>query len=214
MATVAGSLARTAFRRPLTSSSVQNAARAGNRPVLPRGHRPAFQHRHQHQRQHQSRRGYSTAPPAGEKSSWSTRLPYWGLGLTVAGGAAYYFSTVYQGQSAPESLKKGSAPDAKKGGVFKPTRDDYQRVYDEVARRLDENDEYDDGSFGPVIVRLAWHCSGTYVQLTTFARMRGPSADEWRQVRQGDRHRRVRRSDDEIRPGERPQRQFRTEGGA
>ncbi|KAI9753289.1 MAG: heme peroxidase [Lichina confinis] len=160
MATVAGSLARTAFRRPLTSSCVQNVARAGNRSALPRGHRPAFQHRHQHQ--HQSRHGYSTVPPAGEKSSWSSRLPYWALGLTVAGGAAYYFTTLTQAQTVPEALKKGSAPDAKKGGVFKPTREDYQRVYDEVARRLEENDEYDDGSFGPVIVRLAWHCSGTY----------------------------------------------------
>jgi len=32
----------------------------------------------------------------------------------------------------------------------------------EVAARLEENDDYDDGSYGPVLVRLAWHCSGTF----------------------------------------------------
>lgn len=27
---------------------------------------------------------------------------------------------------------------------------------------MDEDSEYDDGSYGPVFVRLAWHASGTY----------------------------------------------------
>lgn len=30
----------------------------------------------------------------------------------------------------------------------------------EAAMEIDE--DYDDGSFGPVLVRLAWHASGTY----------------------------------------------------
>ena len=46
--------------------------------------------------------------------------------------------------------------------VFKPTKEDYQKVYDEIALRIEEMDDYDDGSYGPVLLRLAWHASGTF----------------------------------------------------
>jgi cytochrome c peroxidase len=46
--------------------------------------------------------------------------------------------------------------------AFVPGFDDYQKVYDAIAKALEEHDDYDDGSYGPVLVRLAWHASGTY----------------------------------------------------
>ncbi|KAI9359412.1 heme peroxidase [Pilaira anomala] len=39
---------------------------------------------------------------------------------------------------------------------------DYQQVYNDIAALLDSNPDYDDGSYGPVLFRLAWHSSGTY----------------------------------------------------
>ncbi|KAI1382084.1 heme peroxidase [Hypoxylon crocopeplum] len=93
-------------------------------------------------RQH-GRRFYSSEPP---KTSSSSGLVYL-AGAAVAGAAGYYFYT--QGTSATPK-------------VFTPTKEDYQKVYNEIANRLEENDEYDDGSYGPVLVRLAWHASGTY----------------------------------------------------
>eukprot|EP00955_Chlamydomonas_euryale_P082484 363732-Chlamydomonas_euryale.AAC.9 len=38
---------------------------------------------------------------------------------------------------------------------------DYSQVYEAVADLLD-NPRWDDGSYGPLLVRLAWHASGTY----------------------------------------------------
>lgn len=77
-----------------------------------------------------ARRGY--ASEAGGKSSGGGM---WTLGLAVAGGAgAYYY---LYGESTPK-------------GPFVPTKEDYQKVYDEVARRLADETDYDDGSYGPV----------------------------------------------------------------
>lgn len=72
----------------------------------------------------------------------------------------------------PNSLpfKQGSSPDpgtntnVKEGKVksFK----DYQKLYNHIAHELKRDERYDDGSFGPILVRLSWHASGTYSKET------------------------------------------------
>lgn len=98
----------------------------------------------------QSRRGYASEPA--RKSSSSLFI---GIGALAVAGTGYYFYTQGKG-----SLLSSSASETK--GVFSPKFEDYQKVYNEIAARLEEKDDYDDGSYGPVLLRLAWHASGTY----------------------------------------------------
>lgn len=44
------------------------------------------------------------------------------------------------------------------------SQDYYQKVYNAIAQKLIDVDDIDDGSYGPLLVRLAWHNSGSYDQ--------------------------------------------------
>ena len=68
-------------------------------------------------------------------------------------GAAGYAAYTYK----PELLGLESKPKA----PFVPRFENYQEAYNHIARLLEEHDDYDDGSYGPVLLRLAWHASGT-----------------------------------------------------
>lgn len=136
------STARTFSRLATKSTPVSSAFRSSSRTT-------AFTLPRQTFRQN-SRRGY--ASEGAPKSSSSALL--WVGAAAVAGGAGYY---LYNNHG---SLLSGSAGETK--GIFTPTQADYQKVYDLIASRLEEKDDYDDGSYGPVLVRLAWHASGTF----------------------------------------------------
>ena len=88
-----------------------------------------------------------------------------GVYAGITAGAALFGGTIFYLQQRQDKvpeihLKQGSA--GQSIGIFKPIQHDYQKVYNAIANRLEENDEYDDGSYAPVLLRLAWHCSGTY----------------------------------------------------
>jgi cytochrome c peroxidase len=105
-----------------------------------------------------SRRGYSSgAGPSPPKSRSGIYLGAAAAFAAAGAGAFYYFN---KGEVDKFHLTRGSSGETK--GVFKPNQSDYQKVYDKIAHLLVEKDEYDDGSYGPVLVRLAWHASGTY----------------------------------------------------
>ncbi|KAG2212333.1 hypothetical protein INT47_001693 [Mucor saturninus] len=83
--------------------------------------------------------------------------------LGLGGAAGYYYNSTqsFKTKTAPVTeteTKSKTAPAAK----TEKKNIDYQKVYNDIAEMLDEDPEYDDGSYGPVLFRLAWHCSGTY----------------------------------------------------
>jgi cytochrome c peroxidase len=85
-----------------------------------------------------TKRGFATAP-----SSASTAYSKWtfllGAGVAVAGAG----TLLYTRQETTTITET----------VWVPSKDDYQKIYNEIARLLAEMDEYDDGSYGPVRVR-------------------------------------------------------------
>ncbi|KAK7033326.1 peroxidase [Favolaschia claudopus] len=104
-------------------------------------------------------RRYSTPPPAPEPAKSNTGLIVGVLAAVVVGGGSYYYFS--QPGDAETALRSGIQA-AKAKTNFTPTQADYQKVYNKIAELLDEAGDYDDGSYGPVILRLAWHASGTY----------------------------------------------------
>lgn len=121
-----------------TTRTLARALRTSTRPALAAAPRAAFRQGGQ--------RFNSSGPSSGSKINW-----LWAsVGAAVVGGGAGYLLTP---EETWTKLKKdGSTATVK----------DYQVVYNAIAKRLEEDDEYDDGSYAPVLLRLAWHASGTF----------------------------------------------------
>jgi cytochrome c peroxidase len=107
-------------------------------------------------------RKYSTPPPSPQAKSGKTTGLYIGIGAAVAGlGLAYYYYDTVSGKEVGTAVKSGVQA-AKVKVNFVPSKQDYINVYNKIVHVIDEAGEYDDGSYGPLILRLAWHASGTY----------------------------------------------------
>ncbi|GMM33455.1 cytochrome-c peroxidase [Saccharomycopsis crataegensis] len=104
-----------------------------------------------------------------------------GGSLLVGAGAAYYLtsrdhpsgkklaSAVTAGsivtsdnQAYASQVGDGASKLYQAVATTKP-KEAYQEVYNAVAHKIQDEDEYDGGiGYGPILVRLAWHLSGSY----------------------------------------------------
>ncbi|RHZ61197.1 hypothetical protein Glove_349g146 [Diversispora epigaea] len=82
----------------------------------------------------------------------SNKILYLIGAAALIGGGSYYLYT--NNLVKDIGVSENKVPD-------KPKVIDYQKIYNQIADILEDND-YDDGSYGPILVRLAWHASGTY----------------------------------------------------
>ncbi|KAF9095419.1 heme peroxidase [Mortierella sp. AM989] len=94
-------------------------------------------------------RSYSSQASA-PSGGFGSKLVFAALGAG-AGAAGYHF--YLEGEKS--TLPTVAAADKPKEPL------DYQKVYNAIAAII-EDENYDDGSYGPVFLRLAWHASGTY----------------------------------------------------
>jgi cytochrome c peroxidase len=101
----------------------------------------------------QWQRGYATGneEPADKYEGNPTGMFVGAAALLL--GAAGWATYTYR----PELLGLEGKPKA----PFVARFENYQEVYNHIAKLLEEHDNYDDGSYGPVLLRLAWHASGT-----------------------------------------------------
>jgi len=111
-----------------------------------------------HGRKIPARRGYASEAPRPSGGSNSILL-YGGVAAVVLAGAGYY---AFGSSTSVAQAAKASSDNKQQGGVFSPSREDYQKVYQAIAKRLIDEDDYDDGSYGPVLLRLGWHSSGKW----------------------------------------------------
>ncbi|KAF9163358.1 heme peroxidase [Actinomortierella ambigua] len=98
-------------------------------------------------------RAYSSQPA--KSSGGGAGSLFLAAASAAAGAGAYFFYAESQKSTLP-AIASTAAPIEKKKEPL-----DYQKVYNAIAELL-EDDNYDDGSYGPVFLRLAWHSSGTY----------------------------------------------------
>lgn len=117
---------------------------------------------------------YRTAVSAvKQQSKFQFNAKFWGV--VAATGAIATFAYNQQNKqpktSTPNHLNKAlfgfgaSKFDANTRDASKcQNQEYYQKVYNAIAQKLIDVDDLDDGSYGPLLVRLAWHNSGSYDQ--------------------------------------------------
>ncbi|TIA89365.1 hypothetical protein E3P99_02145 [Wallemia hederae] len=103
-------------------------------------------------------RSYSSSGEQSSSGGSGSGAAIFAGGALLTGIGLYYFNNVnhnYEG-----TRNQALAKVEEKLPVESGSRD-YQKVYNAIVDIL-ETEDYDDGTFAPVLLRLAWHASGTF----------------------------------------------------
>ncbi len=117
--------------------------------------------------QQQARRGYASSAP--KAPSPSSLYLFYGAATAVVGGTI--FSTLRPNKPPTKAQPTQDSKQPKKPNTdatisASHTPADYRAVYSSIAAKLIDESDYDDGSYAPILLRLGWHCSGTYSAAT------------------------------------------------
>lgn len=143
--------------RALRSATAASSLKTNITHQLPHNPRQAVQ-------QPSGRRYASSIPRTAVPN---TVFLFYGAATAFAGGAILWTfnanSRSTQAEAPPQQQSPQPPPRDKDAAISAARgRADYQAVYAAIAKKLIEEDDYDDGSYAPVLLRLGWHCSGTY----------------------------------------------------
>ena len=109
----------------LTACTKPTTRLATTRTVVPR-----------HSIQHFSRRGYASGP-GGKRSTTGAYVGFSVVLAAAIGGFVYVKKYAPPPASAPTTKQSSAAGKTNAPAVFVPQKEDYQQVYNEIAKRLE-----------------------------------------------------------------------------
>lgn len=85
------------------------------------------------------------------------------VGIAAASAVVAYYLNASHDIVLPDQDASSSRNEVQaKSAPTQVPKLDYHQIYKDIATLLKTETNYDDGSYGPVFVRLAWHQSGTW----------------------------------------------------
>jgi len=147
------------------ASSFVRAANATSKRTITQAVRPNAG-RQSHQRWSSSQSTYQRMHSTAKPIQSSTTL--WAAAAAIVGAGGFYLlsgpskSQDDLNPSGSHTVPTPAGPQKQLPPAANAKPVNYEEIYKEITNILEADSKWDDGSLGPILVRLAWHASGTY----------------------------------------------------